>query len=794
MVRSTLCVVAVALAFLALAPAPAGASGRYVDDDRSRYEGYIEAASAAGLVSGCNPPTNDRFCPHRAVTRAEVAILLSRAVEVPKDSGDHFADDDGLAAEPAIDSLAAAGVTSGCGDGKFCPSEPLSRGQFAELVVRTMGWKPSDDLSVFRDLSDTPHGPALVTLARQGGLEACDPPENRRICPEAPVTRDEAVYALAKATGLAPAKVSSATSGPELGFHDPFDELKLWDGKSPSSRNRVRLTDSGFKGSGLAVKIPRGSHYGADFKLDLDEIAGDDPETLFFRYYVRFEPGWNPRDSGKLPGFSGIYGYSGKGGYRSSPSAPGWSARMKFTGVRETDGRARLGYYVYHLGQERRYGDGMHWNEAGKLQPGEWYCVEGELQLNRPGLADGALRGWVDGTLAFEESGIAFRRPDEPEIRIESFWFNVYYGGKPRAPTDLGITFDEVVVDGKRIGCGAGNGVGRKLHADIDGDGFSEWVRWSACDTGPCFTRTRITPDGLTAAEAMGNGAWFSLDTHRLGIVAADLDGDGDDDLLYRGRCGRSLPCWRAHRSLSSGFGRGQNWGDGAWFSSATQHLVAGDWNGDGLDDLAYVGLCGRDPTIACWRVHLSRGDHFADPTGWGTPPDGFDVAPQSGDLDGDGRDDLFYAAPCESGSCWFGQFSTGTGFSEPLLLGETGPLPDQTVLFDYSGDGRDDLLIRRADDSASLLELRPSDGQKLGPARPLARVAGVTDLVARRAHPSQPVEVLAVTKTDSGSQVIELLDLSGRLVTRDRYDRAMTVRLIQALSKPDPPMSQTYQ
>jgi hypothetical protein len=115
-------------------------------------------------------------------------------------------------------------------------------------------------------------------------------------------------------------------------------------------------------------------------------------------------------------------------------------------------------------------------------------------------------------------------------------------------------------------------------------------------------------------------------------------------------------------------------------------------------------------------------------------------------------------------------------------------------VLFDYSGDGRDDLLIRRADDSASLLELRPSDGQKLGPARPLARVAGVTDLVARRAHPSQPVEVLAVTKTDSGSQVIELLDLSGRLVTRDRYDRAMTVRLIQALSKPDPPMSQTYQ
>ena len=135
-----------------------------------------------------------------------------------------------------------------------------------------------------------------------------------------------------------------------------------------------------------------------------------------------------------------------------------YSARMKFAGNRPDDPRARLGYYVYHLGQERRYGDGMQWNQAGMLQPGEWYCIEGQIQLNNPGVADGALRGWVDGTPAFEANGIEFRRPGEPAIRIESFWFNVYYGGKPTANKDLGLTFDEVAVDGKRIGCGDGPG------------------------------------------------------------------------------------------------------------------------------------------------------------------------------------------------------------------------------------------------------------------------------------------------------------------------------------------------
>jgi len=37
--------------------------GSFVDDNESIHEASIEAIAAEGITTGCNPPTNDRFCP-----------------------------------------------------------------------------------------------------------------------------------------------------------------------------------------------------------------------------------------------------------------------------------------------------------------------------------------------------------------------------------------------------------------------------------------------------------------------------------------------------------------------------------------------------------------------------------------------------------------------------------------------------------------------------------------------------------------------------------------------------------
>ena len=47
---------------VALAALPPG--GTFTDDDGHIFEGAIEAIAAEGITKGCNPPTNNKFCPN----------------------------------------------------------------------------------------------------------------------------------------------------------------------------------------------------------------------------------------------------------------------------------------------------------------------------------------------------------------------------------------------------------------------------------------------------------------------------------------------------------------------------------------------------------------------------------------------------------------------------------------------------------------------------------------------------------------------------------------------------------
>src|SRR5262249_42275567 len=39
----------------------------------------------------------------------------------------------------AIEALAASGITSGCGNGNFCPGDPVTRGAMAGFLARALG-------------------------------------------------------------------------------------------------------------------------------------------------------------------------------------------------------------------------------------------------------------------------------------------------------------------------------------------------------------------------------------------------------------------------------------------------------------------------------------------------------------------------------------------------------------------------------------------------------------------------------------------------------------------------------
>ena len=96
-------------------------------DAEGFYASFIERTAELGVTTGCGDGSG--FCPDRTVTRAQMAVFLSRAYSLRDGPDPGFADvpdDAWYGADVA--RLAASGITSGCGDGtNFCPSRDTTR-------------------------------------------------------------------------------------------------------------------------------------------------------------------------------------------------------------------------------------------------------------------------------------------------------------------------------------------------------------------------------------------------------------------------------------------------------------------------------------------------------------------------------------------------------------------------------------------------------------------------------------------------------------------------------------------
>lgn len=134
---------------------------RFIDDALSVFQADINALAESGITRGCNPPDNDRFCPGRPVTRGEMAAFLTRAYGYVATQTDRFTDDDDSVFEREIDALAEAGVTVGCNppaNDRFCPHQSVTRQQMASFLTRaenlpTEGVPPRPEVEL-RLLSD----------------------------------------------------------------------------------------------------------------------------------------------------------------------------------------------------------------------------------------------------------------------------------------------------------------------------------------------------------------------------------------------------------------------------------------------------------------------------------------------------------------------------------------------------------------------------------------------------------------------------------------------------------------
>jgi glucose/arabinose dehydrogenase len=102
---------------------------------------FAEALFLNGVTSGCG---NGNYCPAGATTRGAMAVFLLKAQEgpayTPPACTTQIFNDVPCSnpLAPWINELSARNVTAGCGNGNYCPNSAVGRGAMAVFLLRTL--------------------------------------------------------------------------------------------------------------------------------------------------------------------------------------------------------------------------------------------------------------------------------------------------------------------------------------------------------------------------------------------------------------------------------------------------------------------------------------------------------------------------------------------------------------------------------------------------------------------------------------------------------------------------------
>ena len=300
---------------------PAVDAYRFGDvDEDDWYAAHVERMFTLGVTRGCGDGTN--FCPDRNVTRAEMAVFLTRAYDLPAGPDPGFAD------VPAdawyvkqVAALAASGVTKGCGDGtNFCPSRATTRAHMATFLHRAINRGPDT-----RQLPAGTCGGAIDDAPRELAPDAIgDYPDWSPDCSQIVFTRGGSLWLMAN-DGSQPRQLIShdgdwlrspawSPDGGRIAYSDLRIDGSVWvehiyvvnadgTGRVQLTEGDVEDTSPSWSPGGNRMAFSRVSGSGRDDSgnlIDLDgyiatmDSAGRNQVALTRGGQWDFDPAWSP--------------------------------------------------------------------------------------------------------------------------------------------------------------------------------------------------------------------------------------------------------------------------------------------------------------------------------------------------------------------------------------------------------------------------------------------------------------------------------------------------------------------
>ncbi|WP_242695508.1 polysaccharide lyase [Halomontanus rarus] len=213
-------------------------------------------------------------------------------------------------------------------------------------------------------------------------------------------------------------------------------------------------TNTNWPNVPFRVRWPEGEYYGTTMDYFFKDHYDSEPEAGYVRTWMQFPDGWEFHSDGlggtKLPGFASRFNGREEGeragwGGRASDGTNGWSARMfncRPDRHPEHAGPIALGSQIYHANAASEYGDHPRWSVP--LETKTWHRIDQYVEVNTPGKPDGSYLGWVDGELAIGVDDLYMREKGYEDIKIESLWFNCYFGGDWKSPIEQHMHFDNL--------------------------------------------------------------------------------------------------------------------------------------------------------------------------------------------------------------------------------------------------------------------------------------------------------------------------------------------------------------